>query len=275
MPKKSKKLNRRGLRKRERTRKPNVTNFLYSGMSRDQLVVPKRFRTMPPSLVTNLVFMDTSHSPLNNAGATFASVRFRPSSAFDVDPSLGGTSMPGFNELAGMYGRYRMLSFKAHVTATNLEDFPVNFIVFASNFDLGNNYSQVQSMFGNSYARYKYLSPKGGMDRALIRTPWWKTEHIVGTDAVNVDTDFSSNIATSPVNNTYINVGLWTGNGTALVNGVGMQIVLTAQYRFYENFHLVTRPDPIELHPELQKDRTVELKQTIDLLTQKISSLQN
>lgn len=266
---------RRGPKKNNRRRKPNVTSFLYAGMKRDQLIVPKRFRTMPPSLVTNLTFMDTSHSPLNNAGATFASVRFRPSSAFDVDPTLGGTSMPGFNELAGIYGRYRMLSFKCHVIGVNLEEFPVNFIVFASNFDLGNNYSQVQSMFGNSFSRYKYLSPKGGMDRALIRTPWWQTEHIVGTDAVNVDTDFSATISANPVNNTYINIGLWTGNGTALVNGVGMQMVLTAQYRFYENFHLVTKPDPPELHPELQRDKTIELKQTIDLLTQKISTLQH
>lgn len=257
-----------------RRKKPDVSNYLYRGMDRDQLIVPRRFRAVPPSVITNLVYMDTLHSPLNNAGATFASVRFRPSSAFDVDPTIGGTSMPGFNEWAGMYGRYRMLSFKAHVIGTNLEDFPVNFIIFASNFDLGNNYSQVQSMFGNSFARYKYLSPKGGMDRATLRTPWWKTEHIVGSDAVNVDTDFSATISTSPINNTYLNVGLWTGNGTTLVNGIGMQLVITAQYRFYENFHLVTKPDPPELHPELsKKGEVVELKETLDLLVKKVSAL--
>jgi len=273
MPK-IRKIKSKGRKRPRKQRKPDVANYLYRGMNRDQLIVPRRFRAMPPSLVTNLVFMDTNHSPLNNAGATFASVRFRPSSAFDVDPTLGGTSMPGFNEIAGIYGRYRMLSFKAQVIATNLEDFPVNFIVFASNFDLGNNYSQVQSMFGNSFSRYKYLSPKGGMDRATIRTPWWKTEHIVGTDAVNVDTDFTATISASPVNNTYLNIGLWTGNSTALVSGVGMQMVLTAQYRFYENFHLVTQPDPPDLHPELiPKNEVVELKQTLDILVKKVSAL--
>jgi len=275
MPKNRKAKHKGPKRSRKRTRKPDVTGYLYKGMNRDQLVVPRRFRAMPPSLVTNLVYMDTQHSPLNNAGSTFASIRFRPSSAFDVDPTIGGTSMPGFNELAGVYGRYRMLSFKASVIASNLEDFPVNFIVFASNFDLGNNYSLVQSMFGNSFARYKYLSPKGGMDRATVRTPWWKTEHIVGTDAVNVDTDFTANISNSPVNNTYLNIGIWTGNGgTLLVNGIGLQVVITAQYRFYEGFHLVTKPDPPEMHPELQTSSdTSEIKHTLDILVKKVSAL--
>lgn len=240
--------NKRG----RKSKKPKLTNYLYRGMGRDELVVPRRFRIMPPSLVTELVFFSTLHSPLNNAGATYASVRLRPSSAFDVDPTLGGTSMPGFNEIAGLYGRYRMVRFRAEAVGVNNEDFPVNFMVFASNFDLGNNYSLVQSMVGNSFARYKYLSPRGGMDRATIRTPWWTAPEILGTEAPMLDTDFSATISASPVNNTYVNFGIWTGNSTALVNGIGTQIILTVQYRFYEQFHNVTRPDPPQLHPELR-----------------------
>ncbi len=222
--------------------KPTEEQYIYRNMDRDQLILPRRFRVLPPSMVTRLVFMSTLHSPLNNAGSTFASFRLRPSSAFDVDPTLGGTSMPGFNELAGIYGRYRMIKFKVRSIFTNNEDFPVNIIVFASNFDLGNNYSLVQSMFGNSFARYKYLSPRLGMDRATINTPWWSATEILGTEAPLLDTDFSASIASSPVNNTYINFGLWTGNSTALVNGVGCQVVLEVEYRFYEAFHLVTQP---------------------------------
>jgi len=223
-------------------------------MTRDQLIVPNKFRIMPPSLVTKLVFMSTLHSPLNNAGATFASIRFRPSSAFDVDPALGGTSMPGFNELAGIYGRYRCLRFKLDLTAVNNEDFPLNVTAFVSNFDLGANYSQVQSQFGNSYERHKFLSPKGGMDRARLLTPYWRIEDIIGSEAPLLADAYDSTISTSPTNNTYINIGIWTGNSTALVNGVSIQAVITAEYRFHEIFHLVTKPDPIRMHPELLYD---------------------
>lgn len=201
------------------------------------------------------MYFSISHSPLNNAGATFASVRFRPSSAFDVDPTIGGTSIPGFNELAGLYGRYRMVAFSADVTAVNDENFPINVMVFPSNFDLGSNYSQVQSMVGNSLAKIRYLSPRGGMDRSTIHTPWWSANRIVGSDAPMVDTDFSASVSGNPVNNTYLNIGIWTGNSTALVNGVGLKVVITIQIKYYEQFHNVTLPDPPQLHPELRPVR--------------------
>ena len=138
--------------------------------------------------------------------------------------------MPGFNELAGLYGKYRVLRWKMEATATNLElDYPLNFIVFPSNFDLGNNYSQVQSQFGNSFAQYKYISPKGGMDRATIKTPWLTARQIVGSDSVYVDDDYASNTNTSPTNNSYMNVAIWTGNAVNLAQGVGLQVDITAE----------------------------------------------
>lgn len=262
---KKKRMNRRKTNRRKRQTTRNLEQNLFS-QHKDTYILPKRYRVMPPSLITRLVFQSTAHSPLNNAGATFASVRFRPSSAFDVDPALGGTSMPGFNEVAGIYGRYRCLRFRADVTGVNLEANPVNMIVFMSNFDLGNNYSQVQSQFGNTFSRYRYLSPQGGMDRATIRTPWWSITEYVGSDAPMVDTDFSASISSSPTNNTFLNIGVWTGNANTLVNGVGMQIVIVGEYKFYEPSHLVVQPDPIELHPELTSTNP-DLVQVRKLLT--------
>lgn len=233
-----------------RTRAPNRSRKTYrrkpeQGVFTDdnsyQLTVPRRYRIVPPAFVTNLVFQSTAHSPLNNAGLTYASVRFRPTSAYDVDPSLGGTSMPGFNELAGLYGKYRVLRWRTEVTAVNLElDNAMNFIVFHSNFDLGNNYSQVQSQFGNSFSKYKFLSPKGGADRATIRTPWMSARSLVGTDSVYFDDDYSANVNASPINNSYVNIGIWTGNSVNLALGVNVQIVITAEIRFSETLHNVT-----------------------------------
>lgn len=264
-------MKRRNIQKRrkraigKRRKLPLERNIYTQG--RDTLVVPRRYRIMSPSVITRLVYQSTAHSPLNNAGATFASVRFRPSSAFDVDPALGGTSMPGFNEIAGIYGRYRCLRFKIEATAVNLETFPLNFIVFVSNFDLGNNYSQVQSQFGNTFSKYRYLSPQGGMDRATIRSPYWSIAEIVGTDAPLVDTDFSASISGSPINNTFVNVAIWSGNATALVNGVGLQIVITGEYKFYEPSHLVVKPDVLP-HPEIesQSDPLTEIVKLVKKL---------
>ncbi len=226
---------------------------IYSGDQSSQLILSKRYRIVPPAYITNLVFQSTNHNPLNNAGITYASVRFRPTSAYDVDPSIGGTSMPGFNELAALYGKYRVLRWKMSATIVNLElDNGLNFIVFPSNFDLGNNYSQVQSQFGNSFAKYTYVAPKGGMDRKTINTGWLSARSIVGSDSVYVDDDYASNVNTSPTNNSYMNVAIWTGNSVPLSNGANLLVVITLEVRFTETLHNVTQPDPPELHPELQ-----------------------
>lgn len=251
------KSNRYKHKKRKRTARagrvirPRPEDGIFGDDRNYQITVPRRYRIVPPSMITTLVFQSTSHSPLNNAGLTYASVRFRPTSAYDVDPTIGGTSMPGFNEMAGLYGKYRVLRFKTSVVFVNAEDFPLNAIVFPSNFDLGANYSQVQSQFGNSFAKYRYLSPKGGMDRATIVTPWLSARQIVGTDSVYLDDDYSANTNTSPTNNSYINVAIWTGNTTQLTVGVGLQIVITCEVRFSETLHNITLPDSPELHPEL------------------------
>ncbi len=221
------------------------------------MVVPRQFRIMPPSFVTNLVFQSTSHNPLNNAGLTYATVRFRPSSAYDVDPVIGGTSMPGFTEFTGLYGKYRVLRSKIEVTFSNLEDFPVYCVIFASNFDLGANYSQVQSQYGNSFAKRQMISAKGGMDRATLTTGWIRSDKIVGAKGSLWDDDYSANTNTSPVNNLYQNVGIWTGNTTLLSVGVAAFIIITVEVMFSETLHNVTQPDPPELHPELYTVRTV------------------
>jgi len=177
--------------------------------------------------------------------------------------------MPGFNEMAGLYGKYRVLRFKTSVIFVNLEEIPLNAIVFPSNFDLGANYSQVQSQFGNSFSKYRYLSPKGGMDRATIVTPWLSARQIVGTDSVYLDDDYSANTNTSPTNNSYINVAIWTGNTSLLSNGVGVQIVITCEVRFSETLHNITSPDPPGLHPELKQSSSDE----VDVLTAQFNSV--
>lgn len=233
------------------TRNDNDTKF--KARNQVQYILPRQFRIVPPSMVTRLVFQSTQHNPLNNVGLTYASVRFRPSSAYDVDPTIGGTSMPGFNEYAALYGKYRVLAFKIDVFFNNLEDFPLYCIVFMSNFDLGNNYSQVQSQFGNTFTKFSTVSAKGGQDRTRLSLGWLKHTTYVGNDVPLTDDDYAANTNTSPVNNVYFNVAIWTGNTTLLTVGASVLIVISSEVRFTETLHNITLPDPPELHPELEE----------------------
>jgi hypothetical protein len=216
---------------RNRSREDGTISMTYR--------VPRSQEIVPPSMISNLVFVDDAHNPLTNAGLTYASFRLRPSSAFDVDPAVGGSSMIGFNELAAIYGKYRVLSSSLEVQVDNKELFPVHVCAFATNFDLGNNYAGVQSYFGNSVAKWRHLSAIGGQDRGKIILPNITSEMIAGTRTANFDDDYASAVTTSPVNNWYWNIGLWTGNATVLNNGIGILTVVRSRVLFSERIHLV------------------------------------
>lgn len=77
---------------------------------------------MPEEFDTKLKYL--TFEAISNVGATAASLRFR-TEAFDVDPALGSTAMPGFTEFAAFYQRYRTLAMRYKFSIANQEAFPV------------------------------------------------------------------------------------------------------------------------------------------------------
>lgn len=76
----------------------------------------------PQEYVTTLQYVTIG--TLNTVAGTIASLRLT-SNAFDVDPSLGGTAMPGFTEYANFYTRFRVLQFSYETQFLNREAFNI------------------------------------------------------------------------------------------------------------------------------------------------------
>lgn len=129
-------------------------------------VIPKQ-RLVPPAIVVQFVYMDLRID--NNAGSTYTSFRLRMNSAFDPDPALGSGSLPGFTEWSAIYRNYRVLKYEIECEASNNETFPITAIICPSQADLGLNYTLTASLAANPGAVSKQISPKGGIDKALLR----------------------------------------------------------------------------------------------------------
>lgn len=78
---------------------------------------------IPPSLVTRLRYIVNRN--INNAGIQAASIQLNANGVYDVDPSLASTAVPGFNEFAALYQKYRVLKVKTSCTFVNREAFPI------------------------------------------------------------------------------------------------------------------------------------------------------
>lgn len=102
---------------------------------------------------------------LNNTPAAVATRQFN-SDAFDVDPALGSTAMPGFTELSGLYSRYRVIAMGYDLEVCNRELFALQVMSGIVNNSVAWN---TVELLGNSNVKTQIISAKGGMDRVRLK----------------------------------------------------------------------------------------------------------
>ena len=119
------------------------------------ITINRSLNYMPSRLRTTLKY--NTSGILNNAGVVFANVRLKPTDAYDVDPTLGSTSMPGFTELAAIYRYYRVRACLFKADFSNRESFPLMAYVALVNQDPGQNSSAYQNYLSSRRTK-TYLS---------------------------------------------------------------------------------------------------------------------
>jgi len=171
----------------------SISNNLQKIPRQVGLILPDRYRT-------NLRFW--KQLSFNFTASFVSNVRFRPTAAFDVDPTVGSTAMAGFAELATLYTSYRVLSSHIRVEAiTTSVANPPTIIVGCQNTDPGAALSaaNVIATKEQPYSQYKMLGLSGSPPMVISNK--MSTEKIYGSKAVLFDDNFSSLVTSTPNNN--------------------------------------------------------------------------
>jgi hypothetical protein len=132
--------------------------------------------------------------------ASHTAFRYRPSAAYDVDPVLGSTTMPGFTELAGIYNSYRVTKskFRFEIVSNDARTGSVVLIPLNTDPTGAPGATTVESWPMNPYRVYKMIPPTGARPAILEKT--MSTEKIFGSKAVYFDDNFMSLTNTIPNN---------------------------------------------------------------------------
>lgn len=172
----------------------------------------------------------------NLSVSNYGSFRFRPSAAYDVDPTAGSTSMAGFSELAALYGSYRVTSSKCVFEVVNPNTSPILAMLVPLNVDPGTSPSVgiVNSYKEQPYSRSR-LVPCTGVEPITLRCDI-STEKIYGSKMVYMDDNFSSPVGGIPANNWYWAVGL-TSPGV-ITNPISWIITIDVGVEFYSRTRL-------------------------------------
>lgn len=192
-------------------RKKNKSNLIQDGVpgaSNSLLKLPRRVGLiMPDRMFTRLRFYGLGAQTLT--AATNASLRYRPTSAFDTDPNLGSAAVPGFTELAAFYSAYRVTTSKATIRFVNPSaTVGIQVVLLPLNQDPGASPPSSTTDFwpANPYAIKKLLGCGGSRAETLSCT--MSTEKIFGSKMVYFDDAFSSAVTTNPTNNWYWAIGI-------------------------------------------------------------------
>lgn len=180
----------------------SITNNYQTIPRQVGLIMPDRYRT-------NLRFW--KQVSLNFTAVNAVSIRFRPSSAFDVDPVVASTAMSGFTELESFYNSYRVLSSRIMVeSVTTSAANPVNIFVTPVNFDPGSTPSQasILALREQPYAKSRLIGLSGSPSIKIKSA--MSTEKIFGSKMALYDDNFSSPCTASPNNNWYWQIGAYS-----------------------------------------------------------------
>jgi hypothetical protein len=190
---------------------------------------------MPPEFDTKLKYI--VQGVVTNAAGFVASIRYT-NNAYDVDPTLGSTAMPGFLEFSAFYARFRTLSMRYKFSCANQEAFSLTLIHGFGTVSLASG-SLTLVYAGNPLFSTTMVGPATGMNTKILQRQA-SVASIAGTqqalfDDLYTGSTVSSTLATAGT--VYAHCGIISSAPlTAL--GVLITAEITLDVRFYRPFFL-------------------------------------
>lgn len=196
-------------------------------------IVYRGLNMFPDRIETTLRFNKTSF--LLNAGVVFGNNRFEPTNAYDIDPIVASTAMPGFTEAGGLYRFYRVPRFKVEVHVANKETFPTVVWVCPGNFDPTANTANFQYYLSSRNSKKAYLGGNQGNNRCTLTLPWTEVSAFGGASTSGMQIDNycgRTDGSVLPGNNMWVAFGNY---GDAVgVTGVDYSIDIEVTIEFFE-----------------------------------------
>jgi hypothetical protein len=197
------------------------------------LIVPRQLGWCAPRYRCSLRYH--GNITINNAGFTAANVRYIPTFAYDVDPTVGSTAMPGFTELGTLYRVYRVNGAQISCSFSNREAFPVEVYVSAVNSDPGANYSvgTAQTYCAQRTSKSMEIGPLTGNGIGTLKDRQLTSRFGGAVNTLTTDFYVGTTGGTAPSNNWYWTVGVISVPSN-LSAGVQLRVVMDIDLEFFE-----------------------------------------
>jgi len=207
--------------------------LVRNGQKASVTIIPKQFGIVPPRTRVWLGFSKTVL--VTNVGLNTANIRLVPTNAYDVDPTIGSTAVPGFTEWGGLYRFYRVVASRIKVSFMNNEAFPGTCGVIPVNYDPTANHVSATTV--------QFLSQANSHDRPVGSITGMST-CVINHGATTATFGGASNLgvldpytaptsgSSAPTNNWYWDVLFYPAQ--AIVSGCLVHIKMKVNVEFLE-----------------------------------------
>ncbi len=174
---------------------------------------------------------------LANNGFQYATYQFVANGMYDPDPNVGGTSFTGLAEWGTLYKKYRPLSYKWKVMASNKEDQPLKLYCWNSTTLQGGSIGTNAVYYAsNAFGRIAQMGPLTGGNESTVAKGYVPISQLYGTDTVDTDDAFSADTqASDPTNKCYLGIAT-AGSVAQTAEGTFVTVIIHARVRFYGRF---------------------------------------
>lgn len=185
---------------------------------------------VPERLSVRLQFTEIYN--VKNVGFRDAAYVFRPSSAFDVDPALGGATAYGLTEYANFYSKYRVFASKITLQMTNTDLEGVTVGITPSTTNPGNNPSDISPFISNPLTKFRTIGGFQGNSAGVLEHNM-TTQRMSGV-ATTAEDGYSALVNANPVENWFWVISLVKGGVSTITNGVSILVKIEMTVHFYD-----------------------------------------
>ncbi len=217
---------------------------------------PKVTIVRGPYLVPNRMRITLHYSAkgiLNDNTSADANIRFRPSSIYDVDPTVGGSSYYGFTEMAAFYTKYKVISSSITVMGANRDGEASIVYVLPVTSDPGVNVADPARYYMNPLARKRTAAMYQATP--VYRVTAHATTKSLSGVSTTADDNYTADVGANPTDNWYWFIGLRYIGASTMTYGVSYDVEIKTQVDLFDRkvlsdpAYLLPKPQPSIANP--------------------------
>lgn len=185
--------------------------------------------------------------------------RYVTNGLYDVDPLVGGRSVPYFSEWAALYSFYKVIGYSVHIQGCNLDNIPMTLLMGHVNTDPSTSGIGARDISDGPFGRKFMLGSAQGMNSSPVIKMSHSVRQIVGDRIAQTSERYVGSATANPTDLTYFVVGIISPIGSA-TTGTVIDVTIRYDAVFFDRKRIEPNATFLDQQKEMLKKQKEQLQ---------------